>query len=205
MTVSGPEIDLAPAFSGFCYNPRLLFAPGYYAPLALQKLMPFMTHGWSHRWYSAPPDPRVAIGAGLTLRTQLRIIPGSRIVGWRFCTLGGAAVSDFKFHITDSDTQQSFTQGNSRFLNCNSLVPNGATGLPFCLFPTPYEVVGGVVSIALSNTNTTTAQKCQMLLYVLEPAQSPTEAASGSVMVPFPSTDEPQPHYRRYQRGGKRQ
>lgn len=181
---SGSEQSEPLAFNGFFYNPRLLFAPCYYAPLALDKLMPFMNHKWVHRWYSAPPDPRVAIGAGLTLRTQLRIIPGSHIAGWRFCTLGGAPVSDFKFQITDADTQRNFTQGQSRLLNCNLLVPNGATGLPFCLFPTPYEVTGGVISVTLSNTNTTTAHKCQFLIYMLEPVQSPTSPLTGSVMLP---------------------
>lgn len=176
---------IQPEFTGFFYNPRLLFAPGYYAPLALQKLMSFMTHEWSHRWYSAPPDPRQPIGAGITLRTQLRIVPGSLIVGWRFCTLGGAAVSDFRYHITDGDTQKSFTQGNTRFINCKSLVPSGATGLPFCLFPTPYTVSGGVITVSLANINTATAQRCQFLLYVLEPVQTPTSAAGGSVMVPY--------------------
>jgi hypothetical protein len=167
---SPTEVQLTgPEFTGFFYNPLFLVAPCYYAPLALKNLMPFMGGSHTHRWYSAPPDPRVAIAAGLTVRTQLRIVPGSIIVGWRFCTLGGAAVGNFKFQVTDGDTQQSFTQGNNRFTSCKNLVPNGATGLPFCLFPVPYKVEGGVITVALSNTNTTTDQKCQFLIYVLEP------------------------------------
>jgi hypothetical protein len=166
--------SLSVEFSGFFYNPRLLFAPCYYAPQALKNLEPFMTGKYSPRWFTAPFNPLNAIGPGLTIREQLRIIPGSVIAGWRFCTLGtggGAAPdpSNIKFQVTDGNTQLSFTQGNSRFLNCASLIPSGATGIPFCLFPEPYEVGGGVITVALSNSSTTTAIPCQFLLYILEP------------------------------------
>ena len=166
--------QIGDVMSGFMYNPLLLFAPCYYAPLALQRLQPYMDGSYTHRWFSAPFNPLVAVPAGKTVREQLRISPGSVIAGWRFCTLGtggGAApaVSDFMFQVIDADTKKSFTQGNNRLLNANCLVPTGASGLPFCLFPEPYRVNGGVITVSLSNTNPTTAHMCQMLLYVLEP------------------------------------
>lgn len=156
-------------FSAFFYNPRLLFAPCYYGPLALRALQPYMDGTYTPRWFTAPVNPNVAIGAGLTVREQLRITPGSVIAGWRIATLGGASVSDLKYQVTDGDTQQSFTQGSNQYLNCLSLVPSGATGLPFCIFPTPYKVGGGVITVAISNSNVSAAIKCQMLIYVLEP------------------------------------
>ena len=38
----------------FMYNPLLLFAPGYYGPLALKALQPYMTGDYSPRFFSAP-------------------------------------------------------------------------------------------------------------------------------------------------------
>jgi hypothetical protein len=183
--------DIGDVMSGFMYNPFLLFAPGYFAPLALNRLQPYMTGDYTHRWFSVPFDPlhplvstTLGIPAGLTVRQQLRISPGSVIAGWRLCTLGtggGAApaASNIMFQVTDGDTQLSFTQGNNRFLNANALIPTGASGLPFCLFPEPYEVNGGVISVALSNTNPTTNIMCQMLLYVLEPVPAAFGGKSG--------------------------
>ena len=166
--------DIGDVMSGFMYNPLLLFAPCYYAPLALRNLQPYMNGDYSPRWFTAPFNPLAAIGAGLTVREQLRITPGSVIAGWRLCTQGtggGAAptVSNIKFQVTDGETRLSFTQGDSQFLNANGLVPTGASGLPFCLFPKPYEVGGGVITVALSNSSPTANIICQMLLYVLEP------------------------------------
>lgn len=179
------SVNEAVEFNGFFYNPRLLFAPGYFAPLALANVQKYLTHEYAPRQYTVPADPRVAIGAGLSIYKQLRILPGSAIIGWRICTIDGANVSDLRFQVSDGDTQQNFTQGSSRFTNCSCLVPNGATGIPFILFAEPYKVHGGVISVGLSNRNTTTAIKCQFLLHVQEPVQSPTTAASGSVMLPY--------------------
>ena len=178
------SVNESPEFNGFLYNPRLLFAPCYYGPLALQQLAPYMTHEFAPRIYSAPTDPTVAIGAGLTLRTQLRILPGSVIVGWRVAMLSGS-VNDLRYQVTDGDTQKSFTQGNNRFISARNLIPSGKTGIAFCLFPKVYQLQGGMLTLALSNVNTTTPMKCQMVVFVLEPVQSPTTSETGSVMVPL--------------------
>ena len=184
------------ALGGYLYNPRLVYAPNRYLPLALQGLIPYNNHNYQPRYYTAPPDPRVAIAAGSTVDTQLRIIPGSVIVGARFATLAGADPSQILYLLRDSNTQQNFTDGRSRYLNCKSLVPTGPAGLPFCMFPKPYTVTapqpdgeghensGGVIVVSLSNNSTANDIKCQMLLVVLEPTQIVTDAETGSIMVP---------------------
>lgn len=180
-----------PVIDGFLFNPKLLYAPNRYLPLALEGLMPYRNYKYQPRYYTAPPDPRVAIDPGLTVDTQLRIVPGSVIVGARFATLGGVAASSVKYLIRDSDTQQNFTDGKSRYINCQSLVPTGASGAPFSIFARPYLVTGsgnddggGVIVVSLTNISMSTPVKCQLLLVVLEPAQIVTTQAYGSVMVP---------------------
>ncbi len=182
---------------GWLYNPKLLYAPLRYLPLALEGLMPFRTHRYSHRWFTAPIDPTIAIPAGETVDTQLRIVPGSVIVGARFCTLGdpagGAAPSPslIRYLIKDSNTQKGFVDGQSRYVNCNSLVPTGGSGAAFSLFPKPYHVSssgdndgGGVISVSLTNSSVDTDVKCQLVLWVAEPSQIITTEESGSIMVP---------------------
>lgn len=193
------EVIQPPALSGFTYNPRLLYAPNRYLPLVLEGLLPYLDHSWTHRWYTAPPDSTVAITAGSTLDTQLRIVPGSVIVGARFCTLAPVngetpSPSLMGYLIRDGNTQKSFTDGESRFINCNQLVPTQASGSQFSIFAKPYFVSdapdndgsddGGVISVSLANLSTTVDIMCQLLLYVLEPAQIETTAEYGSIMVP---------------------
>lgn len=175
---------------GWLYNPRLLYAPNRYLPLALQGVIPFNDHNYAPRFYTAPPDPTVAIGAGLTVDTQLRIIPGSVIVGLRFTTLNGFPANQVMYLLRDSDTQKSFVDGESRFLNCQMLVPTSVSGAAYCMFAKPYLVSGddenggGVITVSLANLSTTTAANCQLLLAVLEPSQIVTTAESGSILVP---------------------
>jgi len=186
------ESEQLPVLDGFLFNPRLLYAPNRYLPLALQNLMPYRNHNYQPRFYTAPPDPTVAIGAGLTVDTQLRIVPGSVIVAARFCTLNGFPANQVMYLLNDADTQRKFTDGKSRYVNCNSLVPTGASGSPYCLLPNPYFVSGdreksdggGVITVSLTNISATTPVNCQFLMVVLEPTQIVTEHASGSVMIP---------------------
>lgn len=179
-----------PVIDGFMYNPKLLYCPNRFLPLALEKLMPYRTYQYQPRWYTAPVDATVAIGAGLTRDTQLRIVPGSVIIGARFATLGGVPASNVMYLLRDSDSQKSFTDGTSRYINCNALVPTGKTGAAFCLLPTPYRVSGdsdkggGMIVVSLTNTSTSVDVMCQLLLYVMEPI-SVTTNASGSVMLPI--------------------
>lgn len=180
-----------PVIDGLLYNPRLLYAPNRYLPLALEGLMPYRNFKYQPRYYTAPPDPRVAIDPGLTVDTQLRIVPGSVIVGARFATLGAVAESNVKYLIRDSDTQRNFTDGKSRFINCQSLVPTGLSGSTFSLFAQPYIVTGsgnddggGVIVVSLTNISMSTPVKCQLMLVVLEPAQIVTTHVYGSVQVP---------------------
>lgn len=177
---------------GFLYNPRLLYAPNRYLPLALQGVIPYNNHLYQPRFYLSPPDPTQPIGAGLTVDFQNRIIPGSVIVGARFTTLNDFPANQVMYLLRDSDTQKSFVDGESRFLNCQMLVPTGASGSPYCLFAKPYMVSGdtrkpdggGVITVSLANMSTTTAVSCQLMLAVLEPAQIVTNHGEGSVMVP---------------------
>jgi len=177
---------------GFLLNPRLVYAPNRYLPLALQGVIPYNNHLYQPRFYLSPPDPTVPIGAGLTLDFQNRIIPGSVIVGARFTTLNGFPANQVMYLLRDSDTQKSFVDGESRFLNCQMLVPTGASGAPYCLFAKPYMVSGdvkkpdggGVITVSLTNISTTDAVQCQLMLVVLEPAQIVTSHEDGSVMVP---------------------
>lgn len=181
-----------PVADGFMYNPRLLYAPNRYLPLALQNLMPYRTHKYQHRFYTAPPDPSVAIGAGQTIDTQLRIVPGSVIVGARFATLNGFPANQAMYLIRDSNTQKNFTDGKNRYINCQSLIPTGASGSPYCLFSKPYLVSadpkrpdgGGVIVVSITNLSTSTGMNCQLMLIVAEPAQIVTSADSGSIMIP---------------------
>jgi hypothetical protein len=181
---------------GFMYNPRLVYAPNRYLPLALQGLIPFNDHNYQHRFYTAPKDPSITIAAGAVLDTQLRLIPGSVIVGLRFAVLSGPPANQVMYLLRDSDTQKSFVDGESNFLNCQMLVPTGASGAAYCLFAKPYRVSGdtqkpdggGVITASLANTNTTTALNCQLMLVVLEPAQIVTTPEEGSVMVPRTAT-----------------
>ena len=182
------------ALGAWLYNPRLLFTPNRYLPLALQGIIPYNDHNYSPRFYTAAPDPTVAIGAGLTVDTQLRIIPGSVIVGLRFTTLNGFAANQMMYLLRDSNTQKSFVDGESRFLNCQMLVPNGKSGAGYCLFAKPYLVSqdesngGGVITVSLANLSTTTPANCQLLLVVLEPSQIVTTPESGSILVPQGAT-----------------
>ena len=142
------------------------------------------------RYYTAPPDPTVAIVPGATSDTQLRIIPGSVIAGLRFTTLNGFPPNQVMYLLRDSNTQKAFVDGESRFLNCQMLVPTGASGAAYCLFAKPYMVSagdnqsGGVITVSLANMSTTTPLNCQLMLVVLEPAQIVTTADDGSIMVP---------------------
>lgn len=179
---SAPE----PVVDGFLYNPYLLYQPNRYLPLALENLMPYRGIGYQPRWFTAPVDARVAILAGLTIDTQLRMVPGSVIVGTRFAVLtDGVTAGNLMYLIRDSNTQKSFTDGKSRYVNCASLVPSGATGSTFCLFSEPYKVGGGVITVSIANTSSVTDIQCQMLVYVMEPVQSPTTSDSGSIMLPY--------------------
>jgi hypothetical protein len=181
---SAPE----PVVDGFLFNPNLLYQPNRYLPLALQKLMPYRGIGYQPRLFTAPVDARVAIGAGLTVDTQLRMVPGSVIVGTRFAVLTlDVPASNFMYLIRDSNTQRSFADGKSRYINCASLVPNGAAGSALCLFSDPYKVGGGVITVSLANTNPTTDIQCQFLVYVMEPVQSVTTIDAGSIMLPYPA------------------
>jgi hypothetical protein len=192
--ISSAEKHTNPRIDGFLYNPRLLYAPCRSLPLIRENLLDLTNHGFQPRWYLAPPDFRVAIGAGLTSRTQLRIIPGSYIIAYRFTTLGGIAPSTLSYLVQDATVQSSqnggsggLVDGQDRFLNCNAIVPTGASGAAYCFLLRPYQVKGGVITVAISNNNTGTGVNCQMLIYVMEPVQSQTTSASGSVLAPTPA------------------
>lgn len=176
----------SPVIDGFLYNPRLLYAPNRYLPLALEQLMPYRTENFQPRFYLAPGDPSKTIMAGLTLDTQLRITPGSVIVGFRFAVrTAGVNVNQVSYLIRDSNTQKNFTNGKSTYTNCAALVPKTFSNSgPFCILSSPYKVGGGTIVVSMANLNTTTDIACQMLLYVMEPVGYPTTFASGSIMVP---------------------
>ncbi len=168
---------------GFLYNPNLVYVPNRALPLMIEGILPVSGFTFQPRFYTAPADSRTPIAAGDTVDTQLRMIPGSYIVGLRF-TCFPYAPSNFAYLLRDSNTQNNFTDGKSRYINCRSLVPNGKTGAAFSLLPKPYFVGGGVIVASLASQSTTTDIACQLLLYVMEPVQSPTAPETGSIQVP---------------------
>lgn len=173
-----------PNFNGFLYNPKFLIAPNRFLPQAVQGILPFNTYKYQPRFFTAQPIHSL-LGAGLTIDTQMRMVPGSVIVGFRIATTAGFPANQLSYLVRDSNTGLNFTDGKSRYVNCASLVPNGASGAAFCPLVKPYHVGGGVVVVSVSNQSTTVAVNFQLLVYVLEPVQSPTADATGSVQVPF--------------------
>lgn len=178
-----------PVLDGLLYNPRLLYAPCRSLPLLREKLLPYTGYNYQPRFYLAPNDFSVGIAAGATDRTQLRMVPGSVIVGLRFTALNAFAANQVSYLLEDANVQSSeggggLVDGQDRYLNCAALVPSGASGAPFCFLNQPYEVGGGVISVSLANLSTTATANCQLLLYVMEPVLTPVTPFGGSVLQP---------------------
>jgi len=178
-----------PVIDGMIYNPKLLYAPCRSLPLIREAILPVSDHNFSPRFFLAPTDALVGVGAGLTVRTQMRMVPNSVIVGLKLTTLNGFAASDLMYLIEDANRQFSdgyggLVDGQDRFLNCNNLVPTYKSGAAFCWLNNPYKVGGGVISVAITNLSTSTLAQCQLLLYVMEPVQVATTAQTGSLLLP---------------------
>ncbi len=184
---NNPSVVEAPIIDGWMFNPLLQYVPNRWNVLALERLYKYRTGAWQPRFFTVPIDVNVAIASCATLSQNLLMQPGSHIVALNFSMLSGSA-SDMLYRLRDPDTEYTegvtgynFTDGNNKFIACNSIVPQGSggvaaagagtglTGMRTCLLSSPYDVENGTITVELSNKNITTNLKCQLLLYVMEP------------------------------------
>jgi hypothetical protein len=176
------------------FNPLLQYVPNRFNVLAMERLYQYRIGPWQPRFYTVPIDVTIALTAGTTLSQNLLMQPGSHIIGLNFSMVSGSA-SDILYRLRDPDveyvegqTGYNFTDGNNKFLNCSTLVPQGSggvaasgagiglTGMRFCLLTAPYDVNDGTITVELSNRNPNVDLMCQLLLYVMEPFTTDNQA-----------------------------
>jgi hypothetical protein len=178
-----------PIIDGWMFNPLLQYVPNRWNILAMERLRQYRIGPWQPRFYTVPVDVTVAINAGTTLSQNILMQPGTEVVALNFAILTAGSVSDLLYRLRDPSTEYTedvdgynFTDGNNKFISCNAIVPSGSgnvfasggtgtglSGMRTCLLSIPYKVKTGTITVELTNKNTATNYKCQLLLYCMEP------------------------------------
>jgi hypothetical protein len=158
---------------GFIYNLRSLDLPNRYYPLALDA-MEFLRRNpaaWRPRWFSAPLDfVNTSIPARDQWIQQIRIFPGSYLIGYNFTAVSGA--------LTDFLVQVKFDYDNSTLFSspiyASALRATGASGHKMILLPQPKLMDGSLLTVTISNV-AAAARQCQFVLHLAEPWSSREE------------------------------
>lgn len=168
----------------FSYFVRLKYLPYRSFPMQIRLLDEYrrqaLVGAWQPRWYVVPQDASVAVSAGDTLNTQLRVAHGSVLWGYNFAVLPAetgpaSSPADLRIQMTDLCSNQQLI---AQFEIASAFVSNFGSGTPRAGFnfvmPAMPVVIAGSGDLLVDIVNTVAYDRnCQLLLMFLEPAGSP--------------------------------
>lgn len=154
---------------GFLYDLNLGYWTERWEPLALAAMeMWRRAKSYRARWYVSPVDGWDVISAYQTAEEQLRVVPGTYILGWTACARNAAGA-----FITPDTMLVRIVEGATRIPLTDDFVNaapwNESRGIP-ALLSTPRLVLEpGYINVEIANAGSTNLSEAQILIFCMEP------------------------------------